>query len=68
MSMNRKVLRDKLQRAINHLEDANNFLAEAYGMFAKYGNHYGKYKEYLIGIGQMIEFAKENLERILEYI
>jgi len=68
MSTNRKVLRDRLQRAINHLEDANNFLGEAYGIFSKYGEHYGKYKEYLLAIGQTIEFAKQNIEKILEHI
>jgi uncharacterized protein (DUF488 family) len=68
LSTNRKFLRDRLQRAINHLEEANRFLGEAYGVFSKYGDHYGKYKEYLIAVGQTIEFAKENIERLLEHI
>lgn len=68
MSTNRKFIRDRLQRAINHLEEANRFLGEAYEVFSKYGDHYGKYKEYLLGVGEMIEFAKLNIERMLDYI
>lgn len=68
MSTNRKFLRDRLQRAINHLEEANRYLGQAYEMFSNYGNHYGKYKEYLIAVGQTIEFAKQNIERLLDHI
>ena len=68
MATNRKVLKDRLQRAINHLEDANTFLGQAYEMFAEYGDYYGKYKEYLLAIGQTIEFAKENIKKIMEFI
>ena len=68
MATNRKFLKDRLQRAINHLEEANNFVGQAYEMFNQYGNYYGKYKEYLLAIGQTIEFAKENIQKILEFI
>jgi len=68
MATNRKFLRDRLERAINHLDEANNFLGQAYEMFAQHGEYYGKYKEYLLAIGQTIEFAKQNIEKILEHI
>jgi len=68
MSTNRKFIRERLQRGINHLEKANKFLGQAYEVFGEYGDHYGKYKEYLIAVGQTIEFAKENIERLLDHI
>lgn len=57
-----------LERTINHLEDANTFLGEAYELFSKYNEQYGKYKECLILIGQTVDFAKKNIERLLEHI
>ena len=68
MSLGRKYVRERLQLAKKSLDESQNYLAQAYSQFAQYGEYYGKYKEYLTGIAQTIEMAKEYIDKLLEVI
>jgi len=68
MSYSRKFFRERLQMAINHIDTSQQRLAEAYALLAQWGEYYGKYKEYLTAVAQLLEMSKQQLQYLLDRV
>jgi len=64
MAKGRTIIKDRLNRAGNHLEDSLNFLEQTRTHFAAYGDHYKKYQEYLESLETMIYLVLENIRKL----
>jgi len=42
------------------------YLGEAYEMYDRYGEYYGKQKEFILAIAKTIVFAKESIQKLHE--
>ena len=68
MSKSRKFFKERLEMSINHIDTAQDRLAEAYAKLAEWGEYYGKYKDYLTAVASMLEMAKEQLKWLYENV
>jgi len=66
VTTNRKVLKDRYERAMWHLDQALAFMGEAYQMYDKYGNYYGKQKDFIVAIAKAIVSTKESIQKLYE--
>lgn len=65
--MKRKFIKERLQQSLNHLNYTLKYLAEIREIFSMYGQH-RKYVEYIDAIALLLMFAKDNIERLNEFI
>lgn len=65
--MKRKFIKERLQQSLNHLNYTLKYLLEVREIFSSYGR-YGKYVEYIDAIALSLMFAKDNIERLNEFI
>ena len=68
MAKGRTIIKDRLNRAGNHLEDSLNFLEQTKMHFQVYGDYYKKYQEYLESLEEIIFLALENVRKLEERI
>lgn len=68
MAVGRKYVRERLTMAKNHIYTAQDRLAEAYAQFAEYGEYYGKYKDALTAVAELLELAKDYIDKLLDVI
>jgi len=68
MAKGRTIIKDRLNRAGNHLEDSLDFLSQTRVHFGAYGDHYKKYQEYLESLEAIIYLALENIRKLNEKI
>ena len=64
MSKGRRIIKDRLNRAANHLEDSLNFLDETRIHFAAYGDYYSQYEKYIKSLEEVIYVALENIRKL----
>lgn len=68
MSSRRYILKDRLDRSLNHLDKALAFLWEINQLFGEYGDHYEQYIEFINANAELLFMVVENLEKLRDKI
>ena len=64
MAKGRTIIKDRLNRAENHLEKSLDFLDETRIHFAAYGDYYSQYEKYIKSMEEMIYLVLENIRKL----
>lgn len=68
MSSRRYILKDRLERSINHLDKALAFLWEINQLLNQYGDHYKQYIDYIEANAELLYLVTQNLEKLRDSI
>ena len=64
MASIRYIIKDRLERASSNTEKAIEYLREDDVIFSKYGERYGKYLELIRSIAELLNTAKEMIDKL----
>ena len=62
------IVRDRLNRALNHLEETGVYIKEVRMAFEEFGNYYENYIKLIDSIETMLAVAYETMERLKDNI